>query len=100
MTTPHLVNTTAMLIKMANQIAGFFEALPDREEGLRSVYEHIRKFWEPRMRAALLDFLEQHPDGQDGETGLSAFALEAINNHKADLRPAAAPATPATSVTS
>ena len=97
MTTPHVFNTTAMLIKMANQIASFFEALPDRDEGLRSVYEHIRKFWEPRMRIALLKFLEQHPDGQDGEIGLSAFALEAINNHKADLMPAetkAAPVTP------
>ena len=98
MTSPHVFNTTAMLIKMANQIASFFEVLPDREEGLQSVYEHIRKFWEPRMRTALLDFLEQHPDGQDGEIALSAFALEAINNHKADLKPAEPTATQATPV--
>lgn len=95
--TSHLVNTTAMLIKMANQIAEFFEIYPDREEGLRSVYEHIRKFWEPRMRTALLDYIEQHPDGQDGETGLSPFALQAITKYKAELKPAAVSAAPAVS---
>ncbi len=94
--TSHQVNTTAMLIKMANQIADFFEALPDREEGLRSVYEHIRKFWEPRMRIALLEFLDKHPEGKDEEIALSPFALEAINLHKADLKPAPSYTTPVT----
>lgn len=92
--TSHLVNTNAMLIKMANQIASFFEALPDREEGLRSVYEHIRKFWEPRMRTALLEFLEQYPDGQNGDIALSPFALQAITMYKGELKPAAVTAAP------
>ena len=94
MNAPHLVNTTSNLIKMANQIADFFEALPDRQEGLESVYQHIRKFWEPRMRIALLDFLEKHPDGQDAEIKLSAFALEAIRARKTELQPAASTIAP------
>ena len=42
------------LIRMANQIGIFFESLPDRAEGLEGIATHIRKFWDPRMRQALL----------------------------------------------
>ncbi|MBV8247887.1 MAG: formate dehydrogenase subunit delta [Comamonas sp.] len=42
------------LIRMANRIAEFFEAMPERDEALHGIAEHIRKFWEPRMRAQLL----------------------------------------------
>ncbi|RQR21294.1 formate dehydrogenase, partial [Burkholderia sp. Bp9143] len=41
------------LIDMANQIGAFFESMPDREEALSGIAEHIRRFWEPRMRRAL-----------------------------------------------
>ncbi len=41
------------LIRMANRIGQFFAALPDADEAADGVAEHIRKFWEPRMRAAL-----------------------------------------------
>ncbi|HKT97620.1 MAG TPA: formate dehydrogenase subunit delta, partial [Paraburkholderia sp.] len=33
------------LIEMANQIGMFFDSLPDREEALTGIAEHIRKFW-------------------------------------------------------
>ena len=42
------------LIQMANRIGEFFEAMPEREQALHDVAEHIRKFWEPRMRRSLL----------------------------------------------
>lgn len=41
------------LIRMVNQIAAFF-AHEGAEQGAASVADHLRKFWEPRMRAELL----------------------------------------------
>ena len=38
------------LVKMANQIGTFFEAMPDRAEGLDGIATHVKKFWAPRMR--------------------------------------------------
>lgn len=75
------------LIGMANQIGSFFETQPEREESLASIANHIRNFWEPRMRVSLLTFLEQHPDGASGNTALTPFTLEAIRLHKERLRP-------------
>uniref|UniRef100_UPI001A8D0527 formate dehydrogenase subunit delta n=1 Tax=Trinickia mobilis TaxID=2816356 RepID=UPI001A8D0527 len=46
------------LIVMANQIGEFFESMPDREEALAGVADHIRRFWEPRMRRAILAALD------------------------------------------
>ena len=45
---------TDPLVKMANQIAAFFDAMPDRAEALEGVALHIRKFWVPRMRQRFL----------------------------------------------
>ncbi len=41
------------LVKMANQIGTFFEAMPDRAEALDGIATHVQKFWAPRMRAQL-----------------------------------------------
>ncbi len=41
------------LVRMANRIGQFFEAMPDRQEAIDGIASHIRKFWEPRMRHAL-----------------------------------------------
>jgi len=75
------------LIKLANRIGSFFEAFPNRDEALEGIANHIQKFWEPRMRTALLDFLETRPDGQSGDAGLSDIALEAILLNKERLTP-------------
>lgn len=42
------------LVKMANQIGTFFASMPDHEEGLEGLASHLKKFWDPRMRKALL----------------------------------------------
>jgi formate dehydrogenase subunit delta len=47
----------ANLIKMANQIGAFFEAMPDPEQAKRDVASHILRSWEPRMRKSLLDHI-------------------------------------------
>lgn len=75
------------LIRMANSIGDFFDAMPDRKEALNSVATHIQKSWEPRMRVALLSFLDAHPDGIDGDVKLSPTLLEAVNNNREKLQP-------------
>jgi len=77
------------LIRMANRIGDFFEAMPDRDQALLDVAGHIQKFWEPRMRRELLAFLARHPDGNAGEVRLSPLVLEAIQANKEKLTPAA-----------
>jgi formate dehydrogenase subunit delta len=61
------------LIKMANQIGAFFDAMPDREQAAKDVAAHIQRNWEPRMRIALL----QHV-GQNGDAELCAIVRDAL----------------------
>ncbi len=68
------------LIKMANQIGDFFAAMPDREQALEDTAQHIKKFWEPRMRKALL----AHVDGK-GTAELNEIAAQALAKHRAVL---------------
>jgi formate dehydrogenase subunit delta len=71
------------LVVMANRIGSFFEALPDRDEALAGIAEHVKKFWEPRMRAQILAALDSGAD-----TGLSEIVHAALVRHRAALQPA------------
>jgi formate dehydrogenase subunit delta len=42
------------LIRMANQIGVFFEAMADREQAVGDIANHLRHTWDPRMRTQLL----------------------------------------------
>ena len=42
------------LVGMANRIGDFFQSMPDRAEAKADIAQHISKFWEPRMREALI----------------------------------------------
>ncbi|MFA5487846.1 MAG: formate dehydrogenase subunit delta [Candidimonas sp.] len=86
------MNNVHTLIDMANRIGAFFESLPDREEGLRGVATHIRNFWDPRMRADLLGFLREHPDGALGESRLDPFVRQSIEANQELLTPKTADA--------
>lgn len=77
------------LIQKANRIGAFFEAMPDRDEGTEGIVNHIQKFWEPRMRTAMLTFLSEHPDGRTTQSHLSPIVLDAIQNHRERLTPKA-----------
>lgn len=46
------------LIEMANHIGEFFGSMPDRDEAIAGIAEHIRRFWEPRMRRTILATLD------------------------------------------
>jgi formate dehydrogenase subunit delta len=70
------------LIKMANQIESFFRSDPDRDAAIAGIENHIRKFWEPRMRNAIIAHVEA------GGAGVGELAVAAI--HKiAQSRPVA-----------
>jgi formate dehydrogenase subunit delta len=59
------------LIYMANQIGKFFVSqAPDK--AVAGIAEHIAKFWDPRMRAAII----AHFDA--GGTGLDPLVREAV----------------------
>lgn len=61
------------MIRMANQIASFFNG-SGPEVAVKDAAEHINKFWEPRMRTALLAHLEKGGEGLDA-TIVSAASL-------------------------
>lgn len=67
------------LVRMANQIGVFFESMPDRKEALEGLATHLKKFWDPRMRRALLALV----DAGDGK--LSPMVLAAVQAHRAML---------------
>jgi formate dehydrogenase subunit delta len=54
----------AKLVTMANQIGRFFA--PQREaDKVGAIAGHLRKFWDPRMRAAIVAHLEKGGAGLD-----------------------------------
>ncbi|MEY4209530.1 MAG: NAD-dependent formate dehydrogenase delta subunit [Pseudomonadota bacterium] len=65
------------LITMANQIGTFFESMPDRQQAVQDIANHIRRFWDPRMRRAILDSLDQHNDEP-----MSDIVREALSTHR------------------
>ncbi|GAB2489657.1 formate dehydrogenase subunit delta [Comamonas humi] len=65
------------LVRMANRIGEFFEAMPERGEALQGIAEHIRKFWEPRMRAQLAQILADPVAAE----GLKPIVREALQQH-------------------
>lgn len=44
------------LTEMANQIAGFFDAYP-HDEAVAATADHLRQFWDPRMRGQLKELI-------------------------------------------
>jgi formate dehydrogenase subunit delta len=72
------------LVKMANEIAAFFEADPDAARAQAGVVDHLRRFWDPRMRRELYGWLDAH-----GGEGLGPLARAAITAHRQALLPKA-----------
>ncbi len=61
------------LIDMANDIADFFAAEPERAVAIDGVVNHFRRFWAPRMRRTLVAHVRAH-----GADGLSELAHAAV----------------------
>jgi formate dehydrogenase subunit delta len=52
------------LVYMANQIGKFF-ASQGHEQAVAGTADHIKKFWDPRMRAAIFAHLDAGGEGLD-----------------------------------
>lgn len=65
------------LTRMGNQIATFFDSMPDRQEALLDLATHLKKFWEPRMRREFLS-------GIDGghTAGMHPMLVAAVKQHR------------------
>jgi formate dehydrogenase subunit delta len=46
------------LVAMANDIAAFFDAEPDRAVAADAVANHLTRFWDPRMRREIVAHLK------------------------------------------
>ncbi len=59
------------MVHMANQIALFFESYP-KEEAVASVTNHLKMFWEPRMRRQIIQYVAS------GGGGLHELVRESV----------------------
>ena len=60
-----------MLVRMANQMEDFFKSQA-HDDAVAGIEEHIRKYWDPRMRKAMAEHLASGAD-----IGLKPLAREA-----------------------
>ena len=63
------------LIYMANQIGKFF-AHQGEDKAVAAIADHLEKFWDPRMRAAIV------AHAASGGGGLDPFVLKAVKGLK------------------
>jgi len=81
-----------LLIKMANEIGTFFTGVEvnDPEAAARDVANHLKRYWDPRMRTQMLKYYEER-----GGAGLSDLAKRAVALlQAASQAPPGAPAAP------
>lgn len=62
------------LVSMANDISSFFDGDLGPKEAPSGIALHISRYWEPRMRAAIIEY------AAEGGAGLSASALAAVKS--------------------
>ena len=68
---------TDNLVHMANRIGEFFQAMPERDAAMLEITQHLRKFWEPRMRRELLEHLDR-----TGGSDLLPIVQSAVRAHR------------------
>ena len=61
------------LVKMANQIAHYFDSEPDHAKAVQGVKQHLQSFWTPAMRRQLVEWIAAN----EGE-GLDPKVREAL----------------------
>ncbi|MFA7895039.1 formate dehydrogenase subunit delta [Pseudomonas putida] len=62
------------LVKMANQIAHYFDSEPNRDLAVQGVRQHLYNFWTPAMRRQLGEWIEANNAGE----GLDPKVKEAL----------------------
>lgn len=74
-------NQIDRLVYMANQIGDFFKYQPHQDPA-EGIADHIRKFWDPRMRALIFQHLET--TGGEGLDAASKKAIEILRERQAE----------------
>ena len=59
------------LVTMANQIGAYFKSQPGGAPE-KPIADHLRKFWDPRMRREIIAYVDH------GGTGLDPIVLKAV----------------------
>jgi formate dehydrogenase subunit delta len=62
------------LIKMANEIASFFEGDPDKEQAKQNAANHMSRYWERRMRHEIVAHYHRGAGGL-GDIARGAVAI-------------------------
>jgi formate dehydrogenase subunit delta len=60
------------LVQMANDIASFFLGELGEKEAPGGIAQHLQRFWDPRMRAAIIEHVKQ------GGAQLKPVVVEAV----------------------
>ena len=63
------------LVYMANQIGKFFTSQGEAEAAA-GIADHLKKFWDPRMRAQILAHLDAGGEGLDPQVRRAVEALK------------------------
>ena len=66
-----------LLIKMTNEIGQFFSGVEvnDPDAAARDVANHLKRYWEPRMRVQMLKYYEERGGAGLTDLGKSAVGL-------------------------
>ena len=68
------------LVTMANDIGQFFNADADKELAAKNVANHIRRYWDPRMRREIVSHYREAGGAGLDPVPRSAIALLAGSN--------------------
>jgi formate dehydrogenase subunit delta len=68
------------LVNMINKIEKFYRSEPVQADAVEGIRNHVRRFWEPRMRKAIIAHLES---GGAGLGELSAMAVKLLADEAA-----------------
>jgi len=71
-------SNTQTLVRMANDIEKFFK-VQGEERAIAGISDHVKKFWEPRMKAQIFAHLDE------GGAGLEPLTLKALQRLKAAM---------------
>ena len=64
-----------LLIKITNEIGAFFAGTAEAPDAARAVANHLKRYWEPRMRAQMISYFEQRNGAGLTELARNAVAL-------------------------
>lgn len=64
------------LVRMANDIGHFFGGEPKEEDAVAGVLNHLRRFWDPRMRRQIRDYVRGGGAGLSGHVRAAVLMLD------------------------